>query len=153
MQSGERGQDARARAGPGDGLAAAGAQNQLKPADQQSNMGRQSSNGWFSPPQERTSSFERASATTATRISLPAAHQQHFFWSTEKTTEAARFGQQPQIAMEMRRMKKVKRRDALVAALWHKWPHGSDVAKLPKMLVASHHFATWQKIFAREDTC
>ena len=40
--------------------------------------------------------------------------------------------------MEMRRIQKVKRRDALVAALWHKRPHGSDVEKLPKMLVTGH---------------
>ena len=117
MQSGERGEDARARAGPGDGLAAAGARNQLKPADQQSQMGRQSSNGWFSPPQERTSSFERASATNDTRISLPAVHQQPSVCKTLTTPELARFAQGSKIAMKMRRMKKVKRRDALVAAL------------------------------------
>ena len=120
MQFGERGQDARARAPPGDDLAAAGARHQLKPADQQSNMGRQLSNGWFSPPSPRTSSFERASATNDTRNSLPAAHQQPFVWKTITTPEPAPFAQRPQIAMEMKRMKKVKRRDALVAALWHK---------------------------------
>ena len=75
----ERCEDARARARPGDGLAAAGARNQLKPAHRQSKMGRQSSNGWFSPPQERTSSFERASATNDTTINLPTLHQQLFF--------------------------------------------------------------------------
>ena len=79
IQSGERGQDARARARPGDGLAAAGAQQHIKPADQQTHMDRRASNGWFSPPQERTSSFERASATNDTTISLPTLHQQLFF--------------------------------------------------------------------------
>ena len=75
----ERCEDARARARPGDGLAAAGARHHIKPADQQTHMDRRASNGWFSPPQERTSSFERASATTTTRISLPTTHQQLLF--------------------------------------------------------------------------
>ena len=138
----ERGEDARARARPGEGDAAAGAQHHITPTDIQTHMGRQASNGWFSPPQERTSSFERASATNDTRNSLPAAHQQPFVWKTKTTPEPAPFAQRPQIAMEMKRMKKVKRRDALVAALWHKWPHGGDVAKLSTLLVASHHFPT-----------
>ena len=75
----ERCEDARARARPGDGLAAAGARQHIKPADQQTHMDRRASNGWFSPPQERTSSFERASATNDTTISLPTLHQQLFF--------------------------------------------------------------------------
>ena len=75
----ERCEDARARARPGDGLAAAGAQQHIKPADQQTHMDKRASNGWFSPPQERTSSFERASATNDTTISLPTLHQQLFF--------------------------------------------------------------------------
>ena len=75
----ERCEDARARARPGDGLAAAGARHHIKPAEIKTHMGRQSSNGWFSPPQERTSSFERASPTNDTTISLPTLHQQLFF--------------------------------------------------------------------------
>ena len=75
----ERCEDARARARPGDGLPAAGARNHIEPADWQTHMGKRASNGWFSPPQERTSSFECASATNDTTISLPTLHQQHFF--------------------------------------------------------------------------
>ena len=81
-------------------------------------MGKQASNGWFSPPQERTSSFERASATNDTRISLPAAHQQPSVCKTLTTPEPARFAQGSKQTMKMRRMKNVKRKDALVAALW-----------------------------------
>ena len=105
MQSGERGQDARARAGPGDAVAAAGARNHIKPADRQTHMDRRVSNGWFSPPQERTSSFERASATNATRNSLPAAHEQPFVWKALTTSEPARFAQGSEKAMKMTRMK------------------------------------------------
>ena len=75
----ERCEDARARARPGDGLAAAGARQHIKPANQHTHMDRRASNGWFSSPQERTSSFERASATNDTTISLPTLHQQLFF--------------------------------------------------------------------------
>ena len=121
MQFGERGQDARARAPSGDDLAAAGARHQLKPADQQSNMGRQLSNGWFSPPSPRTSSFERASATNDTRNSLLAAHQQPFVWKTQKEPEPARFAQGSKKAMKMTRMKKVKHRDALCGVFELRW--------------------------------
>ena len=84
-------------------------------------MGRQSSNGWFSPPQERTSSFERASATNATRNSLPAAHEQPFGWKALTTSEPARFAQGSKKAMKMTRMKKVKRRDALYGVFELRW--------------------------------
>ena len=46
-----------------------------------------------------------------------AAHEQHFFCNAISTPEAAHFGQAPQAIMKMRRMEKVKRRDALCGAL------------------------------------
>ena len=53
----------------------------------------------------------------------PAAHEQHFFCKTFSTPEAACFGQRPQTVMKMRRMQKVKRRDALCGALELLWPN------------------------------
>ena len=114
----ERCEDARARARPGDGLPAAGARNHIEPADWQTHMGRRASNGWFSPPQQRTSSFERASATKDIKISIPAAHEQPFVWKTLTKPEAARFAQGRKKAMKMRKQEKVKRKDALVAVCW-----------------------------------
>ena len=79
IQFGERGQDARARARPGDGLAAAGANHHTQPTGICRHMDEQASKWCFSPPPQHTSSFERAKTTNDTKISLPTLHQQHFF--------------------------------------------------------------------------
>ena len=90
----------------------------VMPTNMHTNMHKRASNGWFSPPQERTSSFERASATKDIKISIPAAHEQPFVWKTLTKPEAARFAQGRKKAMKMRKQEKVKRKDALVAVCW-----------------------------------
>ena len=53
----------------------------------------------------------------------PTSHEQQFVCKAFSTLDAARFGQRPRTAMKMKRMQKVKRKDALCGALELLWPN------------------------------